>query len=243
MNPNLSISPKVFQESTTVARAESLRAMFWWRSSTLWECFPVRKSGQRKISKVWRSGSAAFSSGCSRARVAAAKQRPPITTHYHIQVPDCALFVGKQDWARKTMEEAKSKRIAAQIEADGRQSLELQRTKAFSYSCMNLRGLIELAQLGDVVGGDLWHYQSSDARSIRRAVDYLLPCATGEKKWEYKQLVGLDPTELTSGLLQASVGYGDAVYERAAETIGTKSGESVLRLAIRIRKEASPGGN
>jgi len=159
------------------------------------------------------------------------------------QVPDCALFVGKQDWARKTMEEAKSKPIAAQIEADGRQSLELQRTKAFSYSCMNLRGLIELAQLGDVVGGDLWHYQSSDARSIRRAVDYLLPCATGEKKWEYKQLVGLDPTELTSGLLQASVGYGDAVYERAAETIGTKSGESVLRLAIRIRKEASPGGN
>src|SRR5437588_8836454 len=48
-------------------------------------------------------------------------RRPPRSTLFPYTTLFRSLFVGKQDWARKTMEEAKSKRIAAQIEADGRQ--------------------------------------------------------------------------------------------------------------------------
>ena len=83
----------------------------------------------------------------------------------------------------EVLREVGPKRIAVQIEPDGRQPLELARTKAWAYSFMNLQGLMLLARLGEKVNVDLWNYQSADGRSIRKALDYVLPYAFGEKKW------------------------------------------------------------
>ena len=53
---------------------------------------------------------------------------------------------------------------------------------------MNLDGLMVLARLGEHVGVDLWHYETRDGRSIRKALEFLKPFASGEKKWTYQQL-------------------------------------------------------
>jgi alginate lyase len=109
-------------------------------------------------------------------------------TFYDVQVVSFALFLSRTDLARSVVEMAKTKRIAVQIEPDGRQPLELARTKAWSYSVGNLDGLMLLARLGESVGVDLWTYQTPDGRSIRKALEFLKPYASGEKKWPYQQL-------------------------------------------------------
>ena len=114
-------------------------------------------------------------------------------THYDVQVTTYALFLGKRDMARRIIGQVPSKRIAVQIEPDGRQPRELERTKAWSYSIMNLRGLLELCVLGRHVGVDLWNYQTPDGRNIRKALDFLRPYARGEKPWPYEQLNGFRP--------------------------------------------------
>jgi hypothetical protein len=125
-----------------------------------------------------------------------------------------ALLVGRQDLAKQTLEQAKQKRIAAQIEPDGRQPLELARTKAWSYSNGNLDGLMQLATLGQRVGVDLWNFQTRDGRGIRKALDFLTPIALGQKKWEYQEIEGgVKPETLFSLMRRAGAVYKDKAYQ------------------------------
>ncbi|MFN7930063.1 MAG: alginate lyase family protein [Blastocatellia bacterium] len=119
-----------------------------------------------------------------------------------------ALFIGDEALARKTVEAVKS-RIAWQIEPDGRQPLELDRTRAMSYSLFNLRALVIVATIGEKVGVDLWHYQTKDNRSLRQALEYLAPFAFGEKDWEYKQIIKWSPEEYYTLLRQAAEKFQD----------------------------------
>jgi len=135
-------------------------------------------------------------------------------TYYDLQVVSFALFVGRPDLAKQTLEQAKQKRIAVQIEPDGRQPLELARTKAWSYSNGNLDGLTQLATLGERVGVDLWNFQTRDGRSIRKALDFLTPVALSEKKWDYQEIEGgVKPEMLFPVMRRAAAIYRDKSYQ------------------------------
>jgi len=134
-------------------------------------------------------------------------------TYYDLQVASFALFMGKKDLAVEVLRTARDKRIAVQIEPDGRQPLELARTRAWSYSVGNLDGLMQLAGLGESVGVDLWSYKTADGRSIQQALNYLLPFALGEKKWPHQQLGDWPPEMLYPLVRRAAVKYKDSGYQ------------------------------
>jgi len=134
-------------------------------------------------------------------------------TYYDVQTTSFALFLGKKDLAKQVVETAKQKRIALQIEPDGRQPLELVRTKAWGYSNGNLDGLMLLARLAENVDVDLWNYQTKDGRSIRRALEYLYPFAVGDQKWTYQQLGGVDGKSLFPLMRRAATHYKDEKFK------------------------------
>ena len=140
-------------------------------------------------------------------------------TWYDVQVVSFALFVGDDATARTVVERAPTRRIATQIQPDGRQPRELARTKSFDYSTMNLAGFFDLATLAQHAGLDLWNFTTPDGRGIRKALDWLLPFATGEQPWRHKQLGKLRSSRILPLLRRAAIACREPRYEQAIAKI------------------------
>ncbi len=115
------------------------------------------------------------------------------STSYDLQVAIFAAFTGHDDLARKTLGEVLTRRVATQIEPDGRQPHELARTRSLSYTTMNMglfRNLAAVAKRFDI---DLWNATTPDGRSIAKAAEWLRPYIDGEKEWKRQQITPFDP--------------------------------------------------
>jgi hypothetical protein len=137
-------------------------------------------------------------------------------TFYDVQVARIALVLGRTDLARQIAEAAKQKRIAVQIEPDGRQPLELERTAALGYSLLNIDGLFQLATLGGHVGVDLWHCQlPGGGNALAVALDFLAPyLANPPKPWPYQQIREYEQAESLPLFRQAALVYHEPKYEK-----------------------------
>jgi hypothetical protein len=150
-------------------------------------------------------------------------------TWYDVQIVSMALYTGQTDLARRILEGSRN-RIATQIEPDGRQPRETDRTRGYDYSLFNLEAFFRLASLGDRLGVDLWNYRSADGRSLRQALDYLIPYATGEKKWTGEQITEWRPQAIHPLLRRAAVGWKEPRYRELATKIGGGSARMDLTL-------------
>ena len=136
-------------------------------------------------------------------------------TIFDVQTARLALCLGQTDLARRILEEARQRRIAVQIEPDGRQPLELARTASFGYSRLNLEALTDLATLGEHAGVDLWHSTTPDGRSIRRALEFMLPyLEKPTMKWPFEQIKDRHDADFLPILRAASLAYATRDYER-----------------------------
>jgi hypothetical protein len=136
-------------------------------------------------------------------------------TWYGVQTVTFALYLGDVELARQQLQLHGTDRIKSQIQPDGSQPYELERTRAFDYSRYNILGHVELASLGQRVGVDLWTYQTEDGRSLRKAIDWLLPFATGEKPWAHQQIAPAKMKETAVVLRRAANGMHEPRYEQA----------------------------
>ena len=150
-------------------------------------------------------------------------------TWYDVQVAGLALYTGQVDVARRTLEGARA-RIATQIEPDGRQPRELERTRSWHYSEFNLAAFMDLATLGTHVGVDLWNYRTTDGRGIRQAVDFLVPYAAGERKWAFDQITPFSASTMHTILRRGAVEWKEPKYRALADRVGGGGPRLVLTI-------------
>lgn len=156
-------------------------------------------------------------------------------SYYDVQVASIALFTGNNELAKKVLRN-ETKRIATQIDKSGGQPLELERTRSLWYSTFNLTALFQLAQLGESVGVDLWAFETKDGRSLRKALDYLTPYVTGEKKWLYKQIDEYRSDVIVPLYLKASVQYNAPEYTQTARKIHPEPLDDVASLLATLSR-------
>ncbi|UCH61774.1 MAG: alginate lyase family protein [Fidelibacterota bacterium] len=137
-------------------------------------------------------------------------------TWFDVIASHLAFFVGEEDIAQEILKAVPECRIAVQIEPDGRQPLELKRTRSFHYSAMNIEGLFHLAIMGENVGLELWNFETEDGRCFKTALTFLLPYVTEGRPWPYQQVRGWEAgdSEILHFILRLAVKkYGEPEYE------------------------------
>jgi hypothetical protein len=159
-------------------------------------------------------------------------------TWYDAQVADFALFAGRPGVAKDTLVQVGAKRAATQIADDGRQPLELARTRSFHYSAFNLLAFCVLGDLGDRIGVDVWRSSSR----IRGGIDFLAPFRDGTNAWPHPELNDVDyGAELAPILARAARAYPQAGYDRMLAPLAAKQ-SALGALKLRLGVFGSVGG-
>ena len=144
-----------------------------------------------------------------------AKARNNHGTFYDLQAMRLALVLGRTELAKEIAEAAKSKRITVQIESEGRQPLELERTASLSYSRFNLEAWFALATMSEHIGVDLWHSRLANGQhAFTKALDFLLPYVVNPPKaWPYEQIKPVNQADFAPLLRQAAIAFHEPIYE------------------------------
>ncbi|PNP39752.1 hypothetical protein TGAMA5MH_08271 [Trichoderma gamsii] len=98
-----------------------------------------------------------------------------------------ALFVDNKQLVHKEAASIQHD-INETISPDGALPEELQRTRSWHYSNFTLLALTRLAMVAEKAGVDLWHYRGPQGQGIFKAIEYLLPAATGAAAWTSKDI-------------------------------------------------------
>jgi hypothetical protein len=117
-------------------------------------------------------------------------------TAYDLQVVSFSLFVGDTATAIAVLDSVFTKRIIPQIKSDGRQPFELERTKSLSYSIFNLNSFVKIALIAELRGMNFWNYESTDGRSLTKAINYLVPFLFEGEKWMYQELRNINDLKI-----------------------------------------------
>jgi unsaturated chondroitin disaccharide hydrolase len=135
-------------------------------------------------------------------------------TWYEAQVGAIALFVGDTALARELLGVEARRRLGSQIQPDGRQPLELARTRALSYSLFNLEAFTQVAEMGRHVGADLWREVAPEGGSLRAALRFLVPYADTEAGFPGEQITPVTADNWLPLMRRALAALGDAEIAR-----------------------------
>lgn len=138
-------------------------------------------------------------------------------TWYFAQVGLYAVFCGREQEIPVLFEARLPALAAGQIESDGRQPHELERTRSMHYSIYNLLAWEDLATLSRRVGLDYWAPSGTVGDRLVAGLHYLAGFASPESEWPHPEIKeGPERGHLLTLFLRALVVRPDDTVLRAA---------------------------
>ncbi|WP_417187367.1 alginate lyase family protein [Bacteroides sp.] len=138
-------------------------------------------------------------------------------THYDAQCVAMHLFLNDVEGAREYIRKYTFARLESQVNQDGSQPKELERTKSWSYANMNMWGFMEIALMAEKIDVDLWNYGKNGQLYIKSMIDWFVPYLQKKKEWKWKQIKMEDVTRIRPALEIAAERYGDDSYLEVIE--------------------------
>ena len=117
-----------------------------------------------------------------------------------------SLFNNQKEVANKIIENAQL-RLINQMDNSNRFPLEMARTTSFHYSVFIILAFLKIAKMAEFTNIDFWNYQGKFNRSLKVAVDEMIPYLLKEKNWDGQQIKPFDYREGLEILEAASIKY------------------------------------
>lgn len=152
--------------------------------------------------------------------------------YYDTLITHFALFAGLDDVAGAVAQRAAVRRFDAQIDPDGSLPKELTRTRSLHYTTWTLTAAFDLADAAQCVDVDLWNHRSADGRSLRAAVDFLVPWAGREQAWRWPELDKAETSGLYEVFQRAAWAWDEPAYAEKAALYAERNTEDVLNLVV-----------
>jgi hypothetical protein len=146
-------------------------------------------------------------------------------TCWALQVAAFARLTGNRQQLDYVRHRFKTVLVPNQIAPDGSFPLELRRTKPYGYALFNLEAFAGIAQLLSTPQDDLWDFETTDGRGLRRAVAYMVPYIRDKKSWPLKPDVMYhdDWPMRQNSLLFSGLAFGDPSYVSLWKTLPADS--------------------
>jgi len=141
-------------------------------------------------------------------------------TWYLVQKASLEIELNRIDDAKKTLNFVVNQILPAQVKDSGLQPKELERTKSFSYSSMNLNAFWVLAYLGKSIGVDFM--SNPNGALLFKATDALLPY-DNLSSWPYRQITSDAGKEFCRPLYWVQLFSSDPKYQDAQDRFGCPS--------------------
>ncbi|TKB98690.1 alginate lyase family protein [Pedobacter cryophilus] len=107
-------------------------------------------------------------------------------TCFTMQVASFAKLTNNQELLDFCTNRYKTVLLPNQMAANGSFPLEMARTKPYGYSLFNLDAMSTLCQILSTPKDNLWAYETSDGKSIKKGISFIYPFIADKSKWELK---------------------------------------------------------
>jgi Alginate lyase len=113
-------------------------------------------------------------------------------TCWVMQVAEFARLTGNEELLNYCRNRFKTVLVPNQIAANGSFPEELRRTKPYGYSLFNLEAMAAVGEILSTPQDNLWIFELSDGRGLRKAVGFMAPYIKDKKSWPLKPDVMYD---------------------------------------------------
>ena len=108
-------------------------------------------------------------------------------TCWVMQVAAFAKFTGDTIMMKFCNDRFKTILLPNQMAANGSFPRELRRTKPYGYSIFNLDAMTTICQILSTKGNNLWEFETSDGKSIKKGIAFLYPFIENKNTWTFQK--------------------------------------------------------
>lgn len=108
-------------------------------------------------------------------------------TCWVMQVAVFSKFTGNKEMTQFCSNRYKNVLLPNQMAVDGSFPRELRRTKPYGYSIFNLDAMATICQILSTKENNLWNYETTDGKSIKKGIAFLYPYIADKNKWTFQK--------------------------------------------------------